>query len=443
MAFKLMEEIKNNLVSVMSHPINAVLVIFLVVLVSHFSTDLYTSGDSMWSVPTAMSIIKEGNVDINEYEGIAKDYSSYGITVVDGYLYNDFPIGVSLMALPFVFAVETFSTVFSYPLSLEILNDLFSAVRDVEIFIASFVIAATAVIIYFIARKFLGIFLSLSVVFIFAFCTSAWSTASRALWQHGPSMLMLSITLLLILNARSKPHLVQFASLPLAFSYVVRPTNGISIALLTLFVFIKYRNYFFRFCLWSLAVAIPFILFNYSIYNSILSPYYMPQRIGASPHFFEALAGNLISPGRGIFIFTPIFLVSLAGIYIKIKNRQFEQLDGFLITIILFHWLAISSFPFWYGGWTIGPRLFSDMVPYFIYLLIPFIAEIPKIKGAFKSMSIIILLILVLTSFFIHYESTSSSAWHWNERPSNINDHPERIWDWDDIQFLRALKYRV
>lgn len=47
---------------------------------------------------------------------------------------------------------------------------------------------------------------SLLTVFIFAFCTSAWSTGSRALWQHGPSMLMLSAALYLILSAREKPH---------------------------------------------------------------------------------------------------------------------------------------------------------------------------------------------------------------------------------------------
>lgn len=442
MIMQLIKEIKTNMVSFLSQPVNAVIIIFFVVLVSHFSTKLYTSGDSIWSIPTAISIVKEGNVNLDEYKDIAEAYSYYGIRVVDGHLYNDFPIGVSLLALPFVFAVELFSSSFSYPVSLQLSKDLFSAVGNLEIFVASFVVAVTAIFIYFIARKFLGVTQSFLAVFVFAFCTSAWSTASRALWQHGPTMLMLSIALFLILSARGRPHLVQFASLPLAFSYVVRPTNSISIALLTIFIFSEYRKYFLRYVLWSLSVVIPFLIFNYSIYDSILSPYYIPQRIGASPHFLEAMAGNLISPGRGIFIFIPIFLLSLVGIYLKVQTKQFKKLDSFLIAIILLHWIVISSFPFWFGGWTIGPRLFSDMVPYFVYFLLALLTEIPKFSPAIRRLSVIILFILITTSFFIHYESTTMSAWFWNEKPLNVNDYPARLWNWSDIQFLRGLKYR-
>jgi hypothetical protein len=54
----------------------------------------------------------------------------------------------------------------------------------------------------------------------------------RALWQHGPSMLMLTLALWLIVVAHERPWVVQFASLPLAFSYVVRPTNVVSIVFL-------------------------------------------------------------------------------------------------------------------------------------------------------------------------------------------------------------------
>jgi len=41
--------------------------IFLVVFISHFVSRNVTSFDSAWSIHTAMSIIKEGNTNLDEY----------------------------------------------------------------------------------------------------------------------------------------------------------------------------------------------------------------------------------------------------------------------------------------------------------------------------------------------------------------------------------------
>src|SRR5207248_2106541 len=99
---------------------------------------------------------------------------------------------------------------------------------DVEIFAASGMVAITAVLLYLIARRSrLSAPSALAIALIFAFGTSAWSTASRALWQHAPSMLMLTAALYLLVLAQEpssrwnsdyrRLRLVQFASLPLAF----------------------------------------------------------------------------------------------------------------------------------------------------------------------------------------------------------------------------------
>ncbi len=158
--------------------------------------------------------------------------------------------------------------------------------------IASIIVALTAVVIFLIARLSLPVKQSLLAAFIFAFCTSAWSTASRALWQHGPSMLMLSISLFLILLSRQKPALIQYASIPLAYSFVIRPTNAISVVLLTAFVIIVQRKFLFRYFLWSLIIAFPFFLINsldflnlfIPIRISILSQH--KYRIGKFPDTF-------------------------------------------------------------------------------------------------------------------------------------------------------------
>jgi hypothetical protein len=308
-----------------------------------------------------------------------------------------------------------------------------------EIFFSSIFVALAAVFMYLISRR-LGLngLPALFVVFIFAFCTSAWSTGSRALWQHGPSMLMLAIALYLTIRAHDSPSLIQFISLPLAFSFVIRPTNSIAIIVFSAFVLIQYRVYFVRFVSWSLVIGAPFLLFNLSVYHSLLSPYYLPGRIGSNPDFWVALAGNMISPGRGLFIFTPVLIFSLVGIILKARRASLTSLDIALCCIIFLHWITISSFPHWWGGYSFGPRLFSDMTPLLIYFLIPVVALLLSGGQGIKMKAFVALFVLAAgVSFAIHMRgATSNATMFWNRVPLSVDEHPERLWQWNDLQFL-------
>ena len=423
--------------------------IFLVVFISHFISRNITSFDSAWSIHTAMSIIKEANTDLDEYREAENDRR---IETVNGHLYTIFPIGASIIAIPFVYIMDKgigpllsiFPSLGKYIRSrshhsLNAIN-VITIYSGVELLVASFIIALTTVFIYLLSSLYLNKMGSLLIAFIFAFCTSSWSTASRGLWQHGPTMMMLTIAIYLILLAKRKPRLIQFTGLTLAFAYVIRPTNSLPIFLLTVFVFLQYRKYFWRYLLWAALIILPFLLYNVSIYHSLLSPYYLPGRIGSNTHFFEALGGNLLSPARGLFFFTPILLFSFYGIFLKIKHQQFEKIDCFLVGILFLHWICISSFPHWWAGWSFGPRFFSDMIPYLIYFLIPVVAEISSTKEVRKAIFVFVFFCFIGISFFIHYRGANSWVTYlWNNEPVNVDNCIERLWDWHDIQFLKGL----
>jgi len=417
-----------------------IVTIFLVVFLTHLASPMVTSFDSKWSIHIAMSILREGNTDLAEYKELIQE-DDYRIEKVDAHFYSIFAVGAPLLAVPFVYIYDKFFV----DLDDRLKNTV--PAGKIEKAIASFIIALAAVFIYLIARLFLSTRLSLLLVFIFAYCTSVWSTASRALWQHGPSILMLSITLYIILLARRKPKLIQFAGIPLAFSYVIRPTNNVSVFLLTLFVFIYYRKFFMKYLLLSLIIAIPFIAFNISVFNSILSPYYLGDLNGnffSAARTSEALLGHLISPSRGLFIFTPVLLFSLWGIVLSIRRKNTEKLDYFLVGIIVLHLLVSSLVFLWWGGHAFGPRYMSDMIPYFMYFLIPAIQRMSVLKGMAKFVLVLIFIVLILASFFIHYRgATNWDVYLWNSEPFNVEEKHERVWDWHDIQFLRGLNLSV
>ena len=430
-----------------------VIAIFLGVLLVHVGSRNITSTDSVWSIHTAMSIIREGNTDLDEYQALIAETPNhdYASEKINGQLYTPYPIGASLAAVPFVWVIDRLST-FASPVRFA---DYIQHARpeETELFLASLIVALTAVVIYGMARLFLDRRRALVLVLIFAFCTSAWSTASRALWQHGPSMLMLALALYLILLARKRPFLSQFVALPLALAYVMRPTNSLSVLVLTLYVFIYYRRYFVRYLLWALLIAGPFIAFNLSIYHTILSDYYRSyQGFAVSGTFFEAFAGLFVSPSRGLLLYSPVFLFAIWGVWLNLKHDRFYRLDLFLGAIVLLHLAILAIWPLWWGGWSYGPRMLTDLLPYLMYWLIPVVAVLfgsdhsnyktPPLSASKVLWLRLTFIALAGFSLVIHARGANiTETFDWNRYPANVDIYPERLWDWRDVQFLRGIPW--
>ncbi len=320
--------------------------------------------DSRWSILTTLSIIREHNTDLNEYQILLRDNKYHDTQTIGDKVYSLSPAAVALTAVPFVLIYNQVTDVRAITA-----RDIPTGIEHV---VAIFYVALAAVFIYLIAQRLIGKeAYALLAVFVFAFCTSAWSTASLALFMHGPSILMLSIALYLLLRADDRPALAQFVALPLAFSYVLRPTNAIPLALLSIYVAMQYRKFMLRYLLWGLLIAVPFIAYNFKVYGSPLSTYYHESEFFSTSHLLEGLAGTLVSPARGLLIYSPILLFSFVGFYLKIRDKSFGRLDYFLAAVIVFHWLTISSFNPWWGGHSYGPRYFTDMIPFFIYFMCP------------------------------------------------------------------------
>jgi hypothetical protein len=396
--------------------------------------------------------MREGNTDLDEYRDVVLSGPGYLYEIINGHVYSSFPIGTPLLVAPLVYVTDVGMRQFcsAFPNAGSFLKglrherveqvDAASFHGPVEILVASLIVALTTVLVYFVGRQFLNRVLSVLLACVFAFCTPAWSTASRALWQHGPSMLMLAAALLILLKAREKPFLAQFVSLPLTFSFFIRPTNALSVVGLTLFVVIRYRRYLLQYLGWSLVVVVPFVWYNLWLYHSILPPYFSPHRVGASVHLLEGLAGNLVSPARGLFVFCPVLAFSVWGMVLSLRSREDRLLGLLLVGVVVSHWLVISSFPHWYGGHSYGPRFFADVVPFFIYFLIPVLLWLSQARSAVRSWVLSLFTLLAVASLLIHLGGAVNKAtYRWNSVPTNVDTSPRRLWDWTDLQFLRGI----
>ena len=139
----------------------------------------------------------------------------------------------------------------------------------------------------------------------------------------------------------------------LGYSYLIRPTNSIAVALFGLFFLINHPKRFGLYAVGVAGVLIPYAIHNWLTYQNVFPPYsYQLFERMASPGIFgEALIGTLISPGRGLFVFTPIFLFSIYGAYLAARQRRLSlhNIDLYLVAILIFHWIITSFFEDWGG----------------------------------------------------------------------------------------------
>lgn len=425
--------------------------LFSLVLLVHAVCPVKTPFDSAWSIPTVLSILHERDFDLDEYRPTP---ISHGLIEIEGHLYPEYPIGASLLALAPVFVFDGLARLIRPVAALLppagaavdrwILHADATGLIDLEFFdtteliVASLIVALATALAYATARLRATREAAVACALIFAFCTPAWSTASRALWQHGPSMLALLAALYLLERARTEPRAAQFASLPLAFAYVCRPTSAIPAALFTAVVAIQHRQFLVRYCLWGLVIAIPFFAFNRLVYGAWLSPYYQPQMLAGSTATAGPLAALWLSPSRGLLVFSPVLGFFTYGVALLLKRRQLDLMGAAAVGTIALSWVVIGGFWCWWGGHAYGPRLFSDVVPFAWYLLIPVVSLAVSPDWRRRPGLVAGMALAAALSFAIHLRgATSWKPYGWNNLPVDVNAAPDRAWDWTDPQFLR------
>ena len=364
--------------------------------------------------------------------------------------YYTYPIGTSVVAAPVMIAMDACIRVLG-PIVIHLAGARLTPVERqfagreyskcyalVELVLASFIIALAAVVIFLTARLFLPAAGAVLLALLFAFATPAYSTASRALWQHGPNMLMLATALYLFARAGSRASLLKWTAVPLVLAYFIRPTSIIFVVLTGAFVLVHHREQFRKWLLLAVCTAIPFLAQSVLVYHWPLAPYFVAQRFldvspGSLPRLLAALAGQCISPSRGLFIFSPFLLFSLAGMYLAFRRGWQTPLVYYLAAGVALHWMAISTFADWTGGYSFGPRYFSDIVPILIFFLVP-VFQLPR-KPMLLS---VVFLVCALASLLIHFRgATAWDVYLWNGDAGGVT--PARAWDWRDPQFLRGL----
>ena len=426
----------------MTKPRTHMLILFFVaLLIYNANFRAIGTGDSIPTSLIPIVLLTRGNIVMNEFN---KYYSGPSGTpyffheTKFGYL-PTYPLATGILLTPF-YIIPVYWLAANNPT----ISDWVHFARNAEKISASVITAVSAALFYLLAIQLGASFRAAFVVSLsYAFASEAWSTSSQALWQHGPGIFFMLLAGSLALRQMENPTTRRaiFLGLACGVAVAIRPTNILFIFLLYLWMIKKCPLYFTAYTVPAAILASLLLGYNYIVFGSVRGRYTGPFNMPV----LDGLKGLLFSPGRGLLLYFPLALFGPLGFCYAMHNRvRYMSFYSVLMAFVVLQVVLVSKWHMWWGGWSFGPRMLTEIQPMLLLLSLPFFAlPINKYK---KWIGFYILLIWCLSVQFVG--ASIFPAGNWNSSPTNVDKTPSRLWDWKDNPVSRDVstigyRYRV
>jgi len=349
--------------------------LFFLVFAAFYASPVSQITDGRYSTLMSETILRRHSVDIK----YAQPRAAYAFSLRGGYPYQAILAkdrllyymgwGGPLLALPAVavfnaFGISTIGTDGKYSSDGE---------YQIQMLLAALLAAATVWIIFATGLT-AGLSIPWAAVIALgaAFATQIWSTISRALWPQTWTLLLLSVVIYLLLRweqRSGKFRPVLLATL-LSWMYFARPAANIMIIVISVYVALTYPRSLPAYVISGLAWLAAFVGVSRYFFGTLLPPCYREFWWISFQHMHHRLAGLLLSPARGLFIYSPIVLFVLFLIAAYWRRLSHRRLVLAALGAIALELAVLSTMGQWWGGWSYGPRELADTVAFFALLAI-------------------------------------------------------------------------
>jgi hypothetical protein len=121
----------------------------------------------------------------------------------------------------------------------------------------------------------------------------------------------------------------------------------------------------------------------------------------------EGVAGLLLSPARGLFVFSPFLLALPLGLWWILRCDHERVLTRCLLVGIAATVIVYAPTP-WHAGHSYGPRYMVDLVPAMIWLIAP---VVDHLSGMRRMAYIVVICFSVWVEYIgaFHYTSPATS----------------------------------
>lgn len=404
-----------------SRPLPLAIVAVAILVTTGWRVVDYSSSDPRASLVLSQTILREGTIKLDRYEGIQERYG-YAVHSKNGHLYYYFPLGTSLFSTPVVLV----GNILGY--------DMLEDEAEVQRFLVGILAVVLFLQLFATARIYLGPGSSLVFAALFWFGSPLSSTLGAGLWSHDFAVVFAFLAIHLTLRAHegAAPLRWGLVGLCLFSAYLCRPTLGLLAPALLLLILLFDRRGAFRSAGVLAGLLAAFSAFSWIEFGQPLPDYYLPGRLAGSD-FSRALFGHLFSPARGLFVFSPFLLLPL--VCPRALRRGFSGRARLAVLFLwpLLHWLAVSRFVGWWGGWCYGPRLMADILPAAYLVFILTWRGLPPRRGlatAFVAVGGAAAIYLnAVQGLYNEYTVL------WNTDP-DVNEYPAEVFNWEYPPFL-------
>lgn len=395
-----------------------VFIFFIIFLLAFISPVRYHAGDSRFTLLTAQAILQNHTLALDNY--CEKINCNNGRLIKDGkHYYYYFPLGNSLVSLPFVYVAN----MFNYDMT----------DRYDEYKIQEFLVGVCCCLIFLMLLKISGLFynekISLIISCVFFFSTLLSSTLLSALWSHNFAVLF-SFCVVYMLLTKPKNYIL-LSAIFLILGYMCRPTVSLFFIFSFLFI-LRYSVYnALKLAFYYFIFFAAFYLLCSCYFSTGLPPYYLPSRLH-NDDIITALLGNTVSPSRGLFVFMP-FLATM--FLFKIRNT-FK--DWWILGIgwPILHIVSVCTYPVWWGQMSFGPRLLVDCMPGIFILFLNFWPNFNENKIKIFIFFTAIFISVYLNSYVGRFRIDSAITWnHYHLEGNELQTDRKVFFLWSEAQW--------
>lgn len=244
--------------------------------------------------------------------------------------------------------------------------------------VSSLLAAAASALFYLLLRRRAEPADALLLTAAFAFGTDTWMIGSQALWQHGLAELLLVGALLLLTGPCTAGRALAVGVL-CGLIAGNRPPDALLAAALGLYA-LRWAGY--RRAAWLAAgAAVPIclvVIYNLAVTGKLIGAYGIPRQ--KQSDFFRnellaGVAGMLVSPTRGLLVFSPFLLLVPAGFRRALRDPRTRWLT-IAVAIAMAVQILFYAKADWRGGRSWGQRWLTDLVPLLVWMLPPALAAL-------------------------------------------------------------------
>ncbi len=278
------------------------------------------AGDTVPATFLAVALVRGDGPVLDRFDGRLRESDGrlpgYA-TDARGHAVSRYPIGPALVAAPLVapqvWLLDRLAPGWER-------DDARACERVAKAAAAALVALTAAVLVCLLHELGLGL-LAVPAVLIVALGTDDLSTASQALWQHGPAELCLALTMLWLATPAPTWRRLAAAGFSTALMVVCRPIDLVFAAVVGLWVLTHHdRRERWAFLAPALMIAVLNGLYNVWFFDTLTGGYAAIEKMHPWAHgtrgtwtapFFVGAAGTLFSPSHGLFLYSPGIALAL------------------------------------------------------------------------------------------------------------------------------------